>query len=531
MRRSPLAMVLAASTILTSTVASTLALGGELEDRVKEYEEAKREWKGQSTGKARGGGRRGGGGKPRKRPELQPKLVRIAKLGTDKSVGYLAREYRDIDAEIASMAGVAILASGHGKAVSLVTKGFDRRGKWSLGARVRVLDALATAGDDGVAFVVKLAKRGKSDLRPLALGSLALAPESDEARETLLDALGHRSPILRRSAVRALRKFRGKSLITGLIEQLEEEGDDGLRLDILRLLVARTGENMGLVAADWKKWWEIAQPRFNPNAKRDEGRTVRVTPDLTYHGIEVASTRVSFLVDASLSMEGGKNRRGGGAQRPTKLAQMKKELTRIIEKLPEETLINIIFFHRRAVPWKKELHPLRGKGRKEAIEFVRDLTTEFGTNIYDTLEQALDDRRVDTIFLLTDGRPYGGKYTNPRDIVREISAINRLRGAKIHTISFGAEMEYLENLAERNGGDYRAVGAGGKKGAGKKGSGKNGGGKNDGGKNDGGKNDGGKNDGGKNDGGDGNQDKDGDDFDFRSPSRGRGREVAVTRSP
>lgn len=136
---------------------------------------------------------------------------------------------------------------------------------------------------------------------------------------------------------------------------------------------------------------------------------------------------------------------------------LKAELTAILKKLPDETLVNIIPFHRRAVPWKKELHALKGRGRDEAIRFVHGLTTELGTNIYDTLELALADKRVDTIFLLSDGQPVGGKYTDPDDIVREISAINRVRGAKIHCISFGRENGFLKELAAQNGGDYRAA--------------------------------------------------------------------------
>ena len=136
---------------------------------------------------------------------------------------------------------------------------------------------------------------------------------------------------------------------------------------------------------------------------------------------------------------------------------MKDELARILRELPSQTFVNIVAFHRSPFPWKKELQGLKGRGRDEAIGFVRGLTTGFGTNIYDTLELALEDRRVDTIFLLSDGRPVGGKYSDPDDIVREIGAINRVRGAKIHTIGFGRETDFLKDLAAQNGGEYRAV--------------------------------------------------------------------------
>ena len=136
---------------------------------------------------------------------------------------------------------------------------------------------------------------------------------------------------------------------------------------------------------------------------------------------------------------------------------LKRELSRILKKLPEDTYVNIISFHRIAEPWKKELHALKGRGRDEAIRFVRGLKTAFGTNIYDTLELALEDKRVDTVFLLSDGMPFGGKFTEREDILREIGAINRVRGSRIHCIGFGPQTALLKDLAEQNGGDYRSA--------------------------------------------------------------------------
>jgi hypothetical protein len=113
-----------------------------------------------------------------------------------------------------------------------------------------------------------------------------------------------------------------------------------------------------------------------------------------------------------------------------------------------------MFFNRESIPWKKRLHALKGRGRDEARQFVDNLTTNFLTNIYDTLELALGDDRVDTMFLLSEGQPVGGKYSPSDDVLREIGGINRVRGAKIHGIDFGRRQSGLEELAAQNGGDY-----------------------------------------------------------------------------
>ena len=459
----------------------------ELDELIPEYEAAKREFQASRRQPSRpgpggpggGGGRggRGGWGRQQRPPELEPLLTAIAKVNSEQSIAYLIREYGDPDAEVASRAGAALLESDHQKAVQIVTRGFEKGTAWTPGARVRILDALARAKDsEGPEFVIRTASRGNDAVRVLALGSLALRPEDEKARDALLAAVKDRAPAVRKAALRALKTFRSKAIIAPLIERVGKESDPQLRIDAAQLLVDLTGQNMGLVAEDWKKWWSGVESSFAVGAKQT-GKTRVVAPKLAYFGIEVSSKRISFLIDASASMleapgEGGRGRGpwGGGGNRGKggpdgegaavggrKIDHLKTELTRILKELPEDTLVNIISFHAAPVPWKKELHSLKGAGRDEAIAYVRGLTTEFGTNIYDTLELALKDERVDTLYMLTDGEPAGGKYTAPADIIREISAINRLRSAKIHCIGFGLEANFLKELAEKNGGDFRLV--------------------------------------------------------------------------
>ena len=51
----------------------------------------------------------------------------------------------------------------------------------------------------------------------------------------------------------------------------------------------------------------------------------------------------------------------------------------------------------------------------------------FGTNIFDTLELALKDQRLDTIYLLSDGEPTTGRFRDTDGICRELKAMNRER--------------------------------------------------------------------------------------------------------
>ena len=152
-------------------------------------------------------------------------------------------------------------------------------------------------------------------MRVLALGSLTLRPEDEKARDALLAALKDRAPAVRKSALRALGAFRSKAVIAPLIERVGKESDPQLRIDAAQLLVDLTGQNMGLVAEDWKKWWSGVESNFAVDAKQT-GKTRVVAPKLAYFGIEVSSKRISFLIDASASMlECSRERQGALGRR------------------------------------------------------------------------------------------------------------------------------------------------------------------------------------------------------------------------
>lgn len=401
---------------------------------------------------------------PRERPAatdaLQERLLEIARIDAPESRRLLEREARGPESTIASAAVLALLRTKNPESIELAARILSRSGTWPLPARVRVLDGLAEAGERGIACLVELVERGDPETRALALGSLARCRGSDEARRAILGQLRHPSPQVRNAALRALASFRHKSLVAPLIDLIEGERDAKLRLDALKLLVGLTGYNMGFVSADWRKWWELAERDFQVG-KPEEGATSVVPHDLTYFGIEVTSKRIAFLVDASNSMlavpgeKGMKREKPAGKER--KIDLLKEELSRIVRALPEDAQINIVAFAKGFWSWKPQLHPLVGSGRSDALRFVESLACQWGTNIYDTLESALADRSMDTIYLLSDGRPVGGKLSRPEDIIREIGAINRIRGATIHCIGFGPDTAFLETLASENGGEYRAT--------------------------------------------------------------------------
>jgi hypothetical protein len=384
-----------------------------------------------------------------------------------------------------------------GSSAPAIAKALEKgHGKKNAAFTIQALDAVAAAGtEEGLELVLRYAKSEDAALRAVAMGSLGRLLVG-EALQALIAGLDDSESNVRSAALRTLARKRDKSIIGPLIAFLGKEKEDRLRVDALQLLVGLTGQNMGLVAEDWSKWWEIAADKFEFPKEGGEKKFTDVKAyDLTYFGIEVASKRLGFLVDASGSMtetvavrtrrpgekepeddkepsgktavgKDGDGKAGGGKDggdvpvkdgRAKKIDILKKELTRLLKKLPPETQINILSFDADFEAWQKELQPLAGQGRARAVQFVQGLGTGSGTNVFDTLEAALKDKRVDTVYLLTDGLPTRGRLVEPSAILREIAAQNRVRGITIHCIAFGEESPFLKDLAEQNGGQYRFV--------------------------------------------------------------------------
>ena len=390
----------------------------------------------------------------------------------------------------------ALAAIGPGDAIEKISAALDKPGA-DVQFRARALDALVDT-PAGIEFAVKAAAAKDPVMRAIAMGSLALRASEPQAMKALLAGLDDTDLSVRNVALRSLRQVRIKSMVGALIKAVDSHPDESFRVRALELLVNVSGQNFGLAGVDWKKWWAQSEASFEFPKQEEAGFTTVKKRGLEYFGIEVSSKRLGLIVDISSSMrqlvavkaesleeeeeeeeveeaaEDGSRTRVAPVKKKKKKTNkeagivlkdgkarkidiLKKEMTRLLKKLPVDTFLNMISFDATFRPWQKALQPLRGKGRAKALSYVARITTGSGTNVFDTLEFALKDKRVDTIYLLTDGLPTRGRIKAPAAILKEIDILNRARGVTIHTIAFGAESDLLRQLAERNGGQYRFV--------------------------------------------------------------------------
>ena len=391
--------------------------------------------------------------------------------------------------ELAISAIEALARIGVDGSIDEISSALDRPGT-DIRLRARALDALAGSAG-GMEFAIRSAASKDPELRAIAMGSLSLRSGDPRAMKALLAGLNDKDSAVCNVALQSLRSLRIKPMLGALIDVVANHSDESFKVKALELLVNVSGQNFGLAAADWKKWWSASEAAFEFPKQEEEGFTSVKKYDLDYFGIEVSSKRLGLVVDISSSMRqlvavkaeslvedeeeeaaGGegrtrvapakkKKKKPGGIVvkdgKAMKIDILKKEMTRLLKKLPADTFLNMISFDATFRPWQKALQPLKGKGRAKALSYVARITTGSGTNVFDTLEFALKDKRVDTIYLLTDGLPTRGRLTAPEAILTEIKLLNRTRGVTIHTIAFGAESNLLRQLAEQNGGQYRFV--------------------------------------------------------------------------
>lgn len=218
----------------------------------------------------------------------------------------------------------------------------------------------------------------------------------------------------------------------------------------------------------------------------------------TYYGIDTKSyNRVVFILDISGSMEGraetdlqgnvlseatqkvgdrvagevggiaGDIIRNQTQEQVTKLGKARKEMIPAIRGLGEDSYFTIIIFENDIKLWRKSLVQATTANKNLAINHLKGLEASGGTNVYEALEQAFElagegltdaakPLGVETIFLLTDGKPSAGKITKADKIVEQTTGWNSQKRVVVHTIGLGedCDADFLKALASRNGGKY-----------------------------------------------------------------------------
>lgn len=276
---------------------------------------------------------------------------------------------------------------------------------------------------------------------------------SDAGIVTAQQSLGHKAWEVRSLALRYLAKCRDVASIPLLIARYgKEDGRLGAELD--QALFMHTGKRC-ISRREWETWWEKNKTGFVlPRAETVAAAKSSASGNtVAYHDIAVTSNRVAFLIDRSGSMSA----RIGTDKKLTRLDVAKEQFVKVVEALPATHHVNLIAYETKVMPLWTELRTLDDDNRALLVKTARVLPLGQGTNIFDALELAFADPKVDTIFLLTDGEPSVGKVVAPEAILEEVRRWNRTRQIVIHCIGLGIDSELLKRLAADTGGQYRCV--------------------------------------------------------------------------
>lgn len=204
--------------------------------------------------------------------------------------------------------------------------------------------------------------------------------------------------------------------------------------------------------------WQSRDGRMNTfepiRLASDSGSRERIVLKPSYYGIPIHAKRLVFVIDCSSSML---DRTYHG----TRISEAKRELLAAINALPSDAEFTIIMFNETIRPWRTELIVATDENKAKAHQFVAGLVPAQATNTYEALREAIYlDSSLEAVFLLSDGKPNRGTIRVPAMIVQDITERNRFRHLAINTIGIsvgGTTLSFMQQLAERNAGEFRAV--------------------------------------------------------------------------
>lgn len=369
-----------------------------------------------------------------------------------------------------------------------------------------LLGLLGLEEPTGEARLLELSKSRESLVRLAAMESLGKrGSKALPARSTELLASDSDWRV-RAACIAALREVRQKEGIQPLITALGKE-EGRLRDDCAEALKDITGDAIAATSAEqWQKWWDRVGSRFRvPTLKEIAEKKKKARAALFQYakrdrkgygfgGVETKSKRLLFILDVSGSMSerivvqsedplklaAFRDRYGEAS---TKIEVAREELISTVESLQPYVAFNIVTFHTVLKPWKKSLVPANRGNKNAAIKFLARLTpqsvdklaastSESGrTNTFDAINYAFGltkkptarpskNHKVesDTVFFLTDGMPTAGRITEPGELLRYFSVVNKRAKIVFHTITFGHGNESLmEPIAGRSGGTYMVI--------------------------------------------------------------------------
>jgi hypothetical protein len=293
----------------------------------------------------------------------------------------------------------------------------------------------------------------------IALIALAAPERHESAQRALESGARHTDRAVRASAVAALAAHPDARRLALLADCMASEPNARLFWAIDEHLERLSGLAGGGKAAFWQGWAAQLGPEWKPAT--GDGRRYAPAGDTAaprFAGLPILSSRIAILVDFSGSTW---EKRADGTTRKQRLD---RELETALRALPASAKFNVIPYTDTPIPWEKRLAPATPANVGRALAFFTGCKASGKGNVWDAIQLALEDPEVDTLLVLTDGAPTGGRRWN-LDLMRaRYAEQNRFRQVVLDAVLVDARkflVEKWEAWSASTGGRVLAVELGG----------------------------------------------------------------------
>jgi HEAT repeat protein len=262
-------------------------------------------------------------------------------------------------------------------------------------------------------------------------------------------------PAVRAEAIDLFESVGSKSGVQKLVARLEKEPSLRLRWRIVGALQRLSGSDLELNVPYWKKWADGLTDTFAPATAGPKKAPPKLAEGTTvFMGLPVLTERVAILVDFSGSLWEKKS------DGKTRKEVVDVELEKTLAKFTPQTKFNVIPYTKDPLPWEKALVPASKENVARALDFFKKCTASGKGNVWDAIELALKDPEVDTLLILTDGAPTGGRRWN-LELMRSLFAEkNRFRHVALDAVLVDAG-KFLQGqwteMCEQNNGHMESV--------------------------------------------------------------------------
>jgi HEAT repeat protein len=281
------------------------------------------------------------------------------------------------------------------------------------GVQARGLLALAAIDRERAQRAVREAGQDRAPaVRCGAAAALPLVFDADVALAALRPLAADPERAVRTQAAESIAALGTRAAALELASRLGREEEEHAAWRLVGLLQGMSGLFHRRDPRPWLDWanalaadWRAPLPKGMERGGIESGREeAGATSAGSLLGLPILSRRLAFLIDLSGSIW---FERTGGTTRKQIVDQ---RLRAVLESLPTGTRFNVIPYTGEPIPFVEHLVPATPANRDRAARFFEQRAERGPGAFWEAAMLALADPDVDTLVVLSDGAPTGGRH-------------------------------------------------------------------------------------------------------------------------